>query len=129
MFFFLIIHSKSAEHPYLWENSHRRLQVLEKPKTHENLPTPPSWDVELSSRGVSFESSDLLKNGFRSHIKRGFWKVSAHLVRSRSGSDPQTCPAIMKKMMKITKKSDISKSIRDHLGSFPELQEMISDGF
>ena len=71
--------------------------ILEKPEIDENLPTPLSWDVQLVSTMKPIESSDFPKNGFRLHTKRGFWKVSAHLVRSTPRDFPQTCPEMMKK--------------------------------
>ena len=42
--------------------------ILEAPEIDENLPAPLSWDVELISTRKPIESSDFLKNGFRSHI-------------------------------------------------------------
>ena len=55
--------------------------IMGKPKTGQNWPTPRSWDVEMSSRGVSFGTRDFPKDWFGLHIKQCFWKVSAHLVR------------------------------------------------
>ena len=77
--------------------------ILEKPKTGQNLPTPLSWDAKLLSTWKPIKSSDFLKNGFRLHIKRGFWKVSAHLVESSPVSFCQTCPENDEKIMKIMK--------------------------
>ena len=77
--------------------------ILEKPEIDENLPTPLSWDAKLLSTGKPIESSDFLKNRFRSHIKRGFWKVSAHVVESTPQDFSQTCPEKDEKIMKIMK--------------------------
>ena len=77
--------------------------ILEKPEIDENLPIPPSWDVQLVSTMKSIESSDFPKDGFTRGIKRGFWKVSAHFVESRSRNFSQTCPENDEKMMKIMK--------------------------
>ena len=124
--------SKSAEHPYLWEHSHRRLHVekigcrkfaliLEKPEIDENLPTPLSWDAKLRSTRQPIESSDFPKDGFRRGIKRGFWKVSAHLVESSPVSFCQTRPENDEKMMKIMKNRKSQNRSGIMVRSFPEL--------
>ena len=71
--------------------------ILEKPEIDENLPTPLSWDVQLFSTGVWPDSGYFPKDEFRKVTKRYFWKVSAHLMKSRFGTFHQTCPEMTKK--------------------------------
>ena len=92
--------------------------ILEKPEIDENLPTPLSWDAKLSSTGKPIDSSDFPKDPFRLHIKRCFWKVSAHLVKSRSRSFPDTCPENDEKWRKLWKNENL-KIDRESFGSLP----------
>ena len=93
--------------------------ILEKPEIDENLPTPLSWDAKLTSTGKPIESSDLLKTGFRSHIKRGFWKVSAHLVKSRSFVE--LSPYVSGKWWKNDENHEKIENLKIDQGSFGKL--------
>ena len=86
-----------AKHSLKKKGCRKFALILEKPEIDENLPTPPSRDAKLFSTGKPIESSDFLEDGFKRGIKRGFWKVSAHLARSTPQDFSQTCPEMIKK--------------------------------
>ena len=102
--------------------------ILEKPKTGQNLPTPLSWDAKLISTGKLIESRDSLKMNLgciSSEVSGKFQLIWRGLPRKTFPKRVWKCW----KNYENHEKSKISKSIRDHLWIFPELQELISDGF